>query len=101
MIIENVIGSSKVSRKAPYPHSSWLNYWENCVNFHLEHNKAYKCPACGKSFYRDDFDGCHVQKADNPFDRKWYIIPLCSTCNQSSEKLEVGNVALVPTPSNL
>ena len=101
MLIENVIGSSKISQRAPYPYSSWLNYWEVNANFHLEQNQEYICPACGRSFYRNDFDGCHVQKANNPSDRKWYIIPLCSNCNQSNQKLEVGNVALIPTPSNL
>jgi hypothetical protein len=25
-------------------------------------------------------DGAHVQK-DNPYDRSWYIIPLCHACN--------------------
>ena len=100
MRIKNVKGSSKVSGKAPYPYTSWLNYWEEKANFTLEPNTLYKCPACGKSFYRKDFDGCHVQKADSFFDWYWYIVPLCSSCNQSDSILEIGNVTLVSTPSS-
>ena len=65
MLVENVTGSSKVSKKAPYPYTSWLNYWEVNANFALNPNQLYNCPACGKPFYRKDFDGCHVQKANN------------------------------------
>lgn len=101
MRVENVTGSSKVSKDAPYPYKSWLNYWEVNANFKLDPYTLYKCPACGRSFYRSSFDGCHVQKANNRFDRKWYIIPLCSICNQSTQTLEVGDVALIPTPSRL
>ena len=101
MIVENVKGSSKISETPPYPYNSWLNYWEVNTNFVLNPNQPYKCPACGKSFYRSDFDGCHVQKAYNIFDRKWYIVPLCSSCNQAVGTLDIGNVTMVLTPSNL
>ena len=101
MLVENVTGSSKVSKKAPYPYTSWLNYWEVNANFVLNPIKLYNCPACGKPFYRKDFDGCHVQKANNILDRKWYIVPLCSSCNHIEGTLDIGNVAMIPTPSNL
>ena len=101
MKVENVTGSSKVSANPPYPYTSWLRYWEAIAKFTLESGEYYKCPACGKSFLRKDFDGCHVQKANNRFDRKWYIVPLCSSCNQSDDILEIGDVEIVPTPSNL
>ena len=52
-------------------------------------------------FLRENLDGCHVQKANNPFDSKWYIVPLCDTCNHSNEKLDVGYAPLIPTPSYL
>lgn len=101
MKIVNVTGSSKVSAKAPSPNKSWLMYWERNANFTLALDTYYKCPACDKSFLRKNFDGCHVQKANNTFDRKWYIVPLCDSCNQSSSTLEIGDVKLVPVPSNL
>ena len=98
MIVENVKGSSKISEAPPYPYNSWLNYWEkNSGQIFI----AKKCPACGRIVTRKEFDGCHVQKANNPFDGRWYIVPLCDRCNHSTEKLDVGNIPLVPTPSNL
>lgn len=99
MKIRNVKGSSKVSERPPYPYSSWLNYWEMNANFSLDRNQLYNCPACGKAFYPKDFDGCHVQKANSFFDWIWYIVPLCSSCNHSTEIMEIGNVKMVPSPS--
>lgn len=101
MLIKNVTGSSKVSKKAPYPYTSWLNYWEVNANVALNPDELYNCPACGELFYRQDFDGCHVQKANNPFDKKWYIVPLCSSCNHAVDTLDIEDITMVPTPSNL
>lgn len=50
---------------------------------------------------RKDFDGCHVQKANNILDRKWYIVPLCSSCNQTIGTLNIGDIKMIPTSSNL
>lgn len=100
MKIRNVKGSSKVSGRPPQPYSSWLNYWEIKANFSLDRNQLYNCPACGKAFYPKDFDGCHVQKASF-FDWTWFIVPLCSSCNHSTEIMEIDNdVCMVPSPSN-
>ena len=101
MIVKNVTGSSKVSERPPHPYTSWLNYWEINSGYILKNNIPYQCPACGKFFLRENLDGCHVQKANNPFDSKWYIVPLCNTCNHSNEKLDVGYAPLIPTPSYL
>ena len=100
MKIQNVKGSSKISSIPPSEYSSWLYYWEQEANFILNPREPYECPSCGGSFFRKDFDGCHVQKADNRFDRKWYIVPLCSSCNQKNTILDI-DVLLVPVPSNL
>jgi hypothetical protein len=69
----------------------------------IDEYKKYNCPAgdCNEVCYRKDFDGCHVQKANNIFDRKWYIVPLCSECNQSVGTFDIGNVNMIPTPNNL
>lgn len=101
MKVENVTGSSKVSSKPPYPYSSWLNYWEIKAKDVLEPNTLYKCPACGNGFLRKNFDGCHVRKANNIFDKKWYIVPLCDSCNQSTGILDLDVISLIPVPSNL
>lgn len=102
MKIENVNGSSRVSGNPPSPYTSWLGYWESNAGFTLEFNTLYNCPACGNAYYKKDFDGCHVQKANSIIDRSWYIVPLCSSCNQSTSVLDVGSqVKLIPVPSNL
>lgn len=100
MRIKNVKGSSKVSPKAPSGCDSWLNYWETIVKFPLEQEKRYTCPACGKAYAREHFDGCHVQK-DNSMDKKWYIIPLCDSCNHRTDTFEVKDNLLIDVPSNL
>ena len=61
----------------------------------------YVCPTCGRSFYPKDWDGCHVQKAES-YDKSWYVVPLCKSCNQRiGEVLDIGDLKMVPVPSNL
>ena len=97
--IHNVKGSSKVSENAPFPYGSWLPYWES-IKGALKANTPYYCPACGKAVTREHFDGCHVQKC-NLLDQKWYIIPLCDSCNQRKDMFSVDEDLLVPVPSNI
>ena len=98
--VHNVKGSSKVSAKPPFPYFSWLNYWECMKQSTLKANTLYNCPACGKAVTREHFDGCHVQKL-NLTDFKWYIIPLCDSCNQRKDMFSVDEDLLVPVPSNI
>lgn len=100
MRVENVVGSSHVAAEPPKPYVTWLEYWENYVEVRMDPNRRYICPACEKAFYRHEFDGCHVQKAQS-HDRNWYIVPLCSSCNHRTDILDIGDVTLAPTPSNL
>ena len=58
---------------------SWLQHWKNFSNQDL----PFFCPE--KSCIKDDLIGAHVQKA-NSFDKKWYIVPLCSDHNKSTNK---------------
>ncbi len=100
MKIKNVKGSSKVSPKAPTGYTSWLNYWETIADCKLEQGQKYTCPACGNGFERKNFDGCHVQKVDST-DKKWYIIPLCDSCNHRTDTPDVNGDLLIDVPSNL
>ena len=97
MKIKNITGSSKVSAK-PKHFDSWLQFWEHFTGFTLTRNKLWVCPACGKSFLGSSFDGCHVQKADST-DQKWYIAPLCDSCNHRTDEPNV-NVMLVSVADN-
>lgn len=89
-----------MSPNPPAGYESWLNYWEVNKHFVFQTDKRYFCPACGKSFYRKNFDGCHVQKVDST-DKKWYIIPLCDSCNHTTEEPDVKEELLLEVPSNL
>lgn len=98
MIIKNVHGSSKVSAK-PKHFTSWLRFWEHHQGQTLKEGILYTCPGCGKQFTRAHFDGCHVQKAYSQ-DQKWYIVPLCDSCNQAIGTLDIGNVSMISVADN-
>lgn len=98
--IHNVKGSSKISQKPPFPYTSWLDYWEHNGGSKIQENVTYKCPGCGKLITRKSFDGCHVQKL-GLVDLKWYIVPLCDSCNHRTDMFSVNENLLVPVPSNL
>lgn len=100
MKIKNVKGSSKVSPNPPSGYKSWLEYWEVNSRNKLNSFQYYSCPACGRSFLRMNFDGCHVQKVDSD-DKKWYIIPLCDSCNHTKGEPDVDASLLIDVPSNL
>lgn len=90
MYVKNVSGSSRFS--APFGYTSWLKYWEAQTG-----QSAYFCSADG--CIGTNLVGAHVQKAYSD-DKKWYIVPLCSSCNQRTDTFNVS-ATLVPVPSNL
>lgn len=99
MKIKNVKGSSKVSPNPPVGYDSWLHYWEFNYGNSLKGIK-FACPACGIRFSRDRFDGCHVQKVGTT-DKKWYIMPLCDSCNHRTDEPEIDGGLLIDVPSNI
>lgn len=71
---------------------SWLKHWEK---FNLTGQRTpFFCPVCG---YSKVEVGAHVQKYDS-YDKDWYIVPLCKSCNNKSSStiLDIGNCALAP-----
>lgn len=91
MYVRNVKGSSRYP--SPRGYSSWLEYWEE--------KSASKVTFCSRSGCSNSkLVGAHVQKAYSS-DNKWYIIPLCESCNLGSDELFEVNGTLVPVPSNL
>lgn len=90
MYVKNVSGSSRFS--APKGYSSWLEYWETVTG-----RVAFSCGTSGCR--HKDLVGAHVQKAYGP-DQRWYITPLCRSCNGRSDIFNV-TTELVPVPSNL
>lgn len=91
VIVSNVKGSSKVSPTAPNG-DSWIEYWQR----HTRCSLPSTCPLCRRNV---PLEGAHVQSER---DNKWYIFPLCHTCNENeSIRFEVDESLLVPVPSNL
>ena len=97
VLIKNA--SNTADLQPPYPYGTWIEYWEGKSGNKLNAYKKYECPAedCSNACYREDFDGCHVQKV---FDdtHKMYIIPLCSSCNHRNDYFFVEENLLVPAP---
>jgi hypothetical protein len=89
--VKNVNGSSRFPK--PQNYDSWLEYWERQTG-----KKARSCSAVGCGA-RTDLVGAHVQKAYGD-DKHYYIVPLCSACNQRADTFDV-EAELVPVPSNL
>lgn len=89
-LVKNVNGSSRFGPPSGY--SSWLEYWEDQSGY-IE--RFCHCVGC----IGTDLVGAHVQKAGST-DRKWYIVPLCQSCNKKSTSFMVEG-PLVPVPSNL
>ncbi len=89
MRVKNVNGSGRFS--APAGYRSWVEYWAKKTG-----SKSFFCSA--SNCFSSNLVGAHVQKA-NSTDNRWYIIPLCSSCNQRTDTFEVSGT-LVPVPSN-
>lgn len=90
MYVKNVIGSSKFPK--PRGYNSWLDYWKAKTGESPHYCSADNC-------WRTDLVGAHVQKAYS-YDQSWYIVPLCTSCNQRTDTFNVS-ATLVPVPSNL
>lgn len=55
--------------------NSWLDHWEKNRGLTAGH-----CRACRLDKPHSSLLGGHVIKVDSS-DQKWYIVPLCSSCN--------------------
>ena len=56
---------------------SWRDHWTKHTGF----TPAW-CRGCRAKLPAEDLVGGHVVKV-NSSDRRWYIVPLCSACNNS------------------
>jgi hypothetical protein len=90
MYVKNVNGSSRFPK--PHGYNSWLEYWKA----QTKEDPIY----CSEVTCRNkDLIGAHVTKTRST-DKRWYIVPLCSSCNQRKDEFNVS-AKLVPVPSNL
>ena len=74
---------------------NWLRYWEEATG-----KKAYYCHKVG--CMATATDGAHVQLS-NSTDRKWYIVPLCHSCNcqRGAEFSVTGPLVSVTDPKDI
>ena len=63
---------------------SMIKYWEEKTGIDLN-SITYTCPHCKKPMRRDQLDGSHVVKCDQPNGRQ-FITPLCQSFNRSKDK---------------
>jgi hypothetical protein len=90
MFVKNVNGSSRWP--APSGYTSWLDYWEK--------KSGKSVSICGaENCSKRNLVGAHVQKVYGT-DKKYYITPLCSSCNQRTDEFDVV-WDLIPVPSDL
>lgn len=74
MQVHNLSGTA-ASRynEPPYGYGSWREYWEETM--------GRKFSYCSRNICLNEATvGGHVQKQDGN-DRRWYIVPLCKSCN--------------------
>lgn len=91
VLVKNINGTSRFS--APSGYSSWLVYWEAQTGRKSGYCKAGTC-------LNQATVGAHVMKVDS-YDKHYYIVPLCYSCNGRTDSFYVNENDLVPVPSNL
>lgn len=86
MLVRNLNGTTVKKCKC----ASWINHWEN-----FSKQVTLKCVVIGCN--NNYSVGGHVQKKSEA-DCSWYIIPICSECNnQQGQTLDINDaVNLVP-----
>jgi len=80
----------KTGKYRPDGYDSWVDYWESLSGILANRCACHNCNVIGK----ENLKGAHVKKVDNP-DNKWYIIPLCDSCNKRTDEFYVFDL-LVP-----
>lgn len=78
LIVKNLNGTS--DNLPPKPYSSWKAWWED------KKGRNFMFCSCSDCLSPASV-GAHAQKVSKD-DKKWYIIPLCTSCNNKSSDEE-------------
>lgn len=93
MLVQNLKGTA--DNPAPAPYSSWIEYWEKATG-----EKARICHRL-HCLSTQNLVGAHVKLDKSYEDNRWWIVPLCQSCNCKQEEFEVeGPLAWVGNPSD-
>lgn len=98
------INLENTSGNAPADGLSWIDYYWSSLSFLTQLQMQQWnviCPRCGKPYTKTNIAvGAHVGKISFR-DRKAYIIPMCSACNQLTGSFSLPNpVVKVEVPSD-
>lgn len=88
MRVKNIKGTSDRTPPPPYQNLSWKDFYA------VKRGREYIFCACKDCMNLVEV-GAHVIKADVGTDDKWYIVPLCKTCNNRTDIFEVDSDDLV------
>ena len=95
MKIKNINGSgSERFKNPPQGYGSWISYYKDKCGY--SYLVSLACANISHNYIRDNIVGAHVRKAGSS-DGKWYIVPLCETCNalNSDVEIDIGNTPMV------
>lgn len=94
---KNINGSSGISPKPKAGNGScWREFWEIKKDAKFNPFEFYVCPGCGNKILGMNLLGCHVKKVGY-LDNKWYIVPMCKSCNNKHDKnFFIEETLLVP-----
>lgn len=80
--VRNVIGNA-TRAVLPNGYQSFIDVWKEKSGQRIPDN----CPVCGNRFRYDNDRlqpvGAHVQKVHANATNKWYLTPICKSCNSS------------------
>lgn len=86
--VKNLHGTSDNTPNGTDKNLSWKEWWEKRTQ-----KRFGECSCSSCTNFADV--GAHVKKTDSS-DGKWYIVPLCYSCNAKKEPFRVLKIDLVP-----
>lgn len=85
VFVRNINGTSN---RKPKGFNSWKDFWEHYKNEEFFICSNRRCLNLAEV-------GAHVQKVGSSSSKEWYIVPLCKSCNNSTDEFAVSRNDLV------
>ncbi|MGB6129121.1 MAG: hypothetical protein WBG30_10250 [Psychrilyobacter sp.] len=84
MLVKNLNGTGSNFPSPTCKCNSWIDHWIKNKHPDKKYSK-YICRGCDVKKIPSELVGGHVQKV-NDTDKKYYIVPLCSSCKNTKDK---------------